>query len=427
MSQTAITSNKLALISFSAVLVLFLVLVDVLMIVEERDFLLQTEKRHAAEELDIMGKFLVEAMIRNDYVAVEQYIPQWAEARPDVVKIRVIAPNGFVIAQQQRESASPYLYELNKPIVYSGRLVLTLEIQWDLGAIHSFLHARIATLISLSIVVVIILGMLLWRVLKKTAINPLQREINERKKIESKLEDHTRELAAHVNELESYSYSIAHDLRAPVRSITSFSQILLEDLANKLEPQNKDALQRVISAGKYMAELIDDILALARITRDSIQFSPLQLSGMAECSIEQLRESQPGRQCEVTIEPDLAADGDRRLVQLLLDNLLGNAWKYTGKNPNAHIEFGTVPDSKQIFYVRDNGVGFDMQFASKLFQPFQRLHTREEFEGTGVGLATVQRIINRHGGKIWVESELNKGTTFYFTLKNTLSMGGESQ
>jgi signal transduction histidine kinase len=426
-TQTAAISNKLALISFSAVLVIFLVLVDVFMIVEERDFFLETERRHAAEELEIMGKFLTEAMIRNDYVAVEQYIPQWAKARPDVVMVRVIAPNGFVIAQHRHKAASRHIYELNKPIVYLDKLVLYLEIQWDLGSIHDFLHVRAATLVSLSIVAVIVLGMLLWRVLKKTAITPLQREIDERKRVESKLEDHARELAIHVDELESYSYSIAHDLRAPVRSITSFSQILLEDLHNKLEPKDKDALQRVIAAGKYMAELIDDILALARITRNSIRIESLQLSEMAEDSVARLRELHSERDCKVTIEPNLAANGDPRLIQLLLDNLLGNAWKYTGKNPKASIEFGVMPDSEQTFYVRDNGVGFDMQFANKLFQPFQRLHTREEFEGTGVGLATVQRIINRHGGKIWAESECGKGATFYFTFNNASTVGNKAQ
>jgi light-regulated signal transduction histidine kinase (bacteriophytochrome) len=255
----------------------------------------------------------------------------------------------------------------------------------------------------------------------------LQREIEERKKIEYKLEEHSRELAIHVDELESYSYTIAHDLRAPVRSITSFSQILLQDLGNKLEPQEESALQRVIAAGKYMAELIDDILALARITRDSIRIDSLPLSDMAESSVARLQESEPSRACKVTIEPDLFAHGDSRLIQLLLDNLLGNAWKYTGKKLDANIEFGAVADANQTFYVRDNGVGFDMQYANKLFQPFQRLHTREEFEGTGVGLASVQRIVNRHGGKIWVESELNKGTTFYFTLGNDSVIGDSAQ
>ncbi|WP_455210195.1 sensor histidine kinase [Kaarinaea lacus] len=426
MSQTAVKSNKLALISFSAVLVMFLILVDVFMIVEERNFLVKTEKRNAEEELDIMGKFLTEAMIRNDYVAVEQYIPQWAQARPDVVKIRVIAPNGFVIAQHRHEPASKYIYELNKPIVYFGKLVLTLEIQWDFVSIHDFLRKRTATLISLSIVAVIVLGMLLWQVLKKTAIVPLQREIEERKKIESKLEEHTRELAAHADELESYSYSIAHDLRAPVRSITSFSQILLQDLQAKLEPEDRSALLRVISAGKYMAGLIDDILALSRITRDSMKVAPLNLTEMAEDSVTRLREDHPARKCNVEIEANLSAKGDPRLIQLLLDNLLGNAWKYTANKPNASIEFGITSDSHQTFYVRDNGVGFDMQYADKLFQPFQRLHSREEFEGTGVGLATVQRIINRHGGKVWVESKLDQGTTFYFTLGNTTVTEGKS-
>ncbi|KPJ96503.1 MAG: hypothetical protein AMJ53_00500 [Gammaproteobacteria bacterium SG8_11] len=416
MTQTAVNSNKLALISFSAVLVMFLVFVDVFMIVEERNYLLATEKRHAEEELDIMGKFLTEAMIRNDYVAVEQYVPQWAKARSDVIKIRVLAPNGFVIAQHQHEPASDYLYELNKPIVYLEKLVLTLEIQWDFGSIRDFLQKRIAMLVILSIVAVAILGFSLWRVLKKTAILPLQREIDERKKVELKLEEHARELAVHADELESYSYSIAHDLRAPVRSITSFSQILLQDLDSKLEPEEKTALQRVVSAGKYMAGLIDDILALSRITRESIKIEPLRLSEMAQDSVIRLREIQPNRECNVAIESDLSANGDPRLIQLLLDNLLGNAWKYTGKKSAASIEFGAVSNSDQTFFVRDNGVGFDMQYANKLFQPFQRLHSRDEFEGTGVGLATVQRIINRHGGKVWAESELEKGTTIYFTL-----------
>ena len=416
MNYSVVKSNKLALISFSAVLVIFLVSIDVSLIIEERDFLLQTEKRHAEEELDIMGKFLTEAMIRNDYAAVEQYIPQWGKARPDVVSIRVIAPNGFVVAQHQHKPLSQYLYSINKPTVYLDKLVLYLETQWDFGSIHTFIQKRILTLLVISVVVVALLGWLLWRVLKKTAIIPLQSEIEERKKMEIKLEDHARELASHVEELESYSYSIAHDLRAPVRSITSFSQILVQDLGEKLQPQDKALLQRVTTAGKYMAELIDAILALSRITREKMRIGPLQLSEMAENSMARLRELEPERTCEVVIQPNLSASGDSRLVQLLLDNLLSNAWKYTGKNPQARIEFGVTRNSQKVFYVRDNGVGFDMQYADKLFQPFQRLHTREEFEGTGIGLATAKRVVNRHGGKIWVQSEVDKGTTFYFAL-----------
>lgn len=416
MSPTVITSNKLALLSFSSVLVLFLVIVDIFMVVEERDFLLQMEKRHAKEEMDIMGKFLTEAMIRNDYVSVERYIPQWSKARPDVVSVRVVAPNGFVVAQHRREPQSQHLYELNSSTDYLGKPVLKLEMQWDFGDIHEFIQNRLLKLLSLSVVIVAVLGWLLWRVLKIMAIDPLQREIAEREKVESQLASHTKELANHVEELESYSYSIAHDLRAPVRSITSFSQILKADAGDKLESQEQEVLQRVIAAGKYMAELIDDILALSRITRVKLSKEPLALSEMVEESIADLRQLEPDRDCEIVIQPNLSARGDAKLVRLLLQNLLDNAWKYTANQPRARIEFGMESQSHPVFYVRDNGVGFDMQYVEKVFQPFQRLHAQGEFQGTGVGLATAMRIVKRHGGKIWAKSELNKGATFYFTL-----------
>jgi signal transduction histidine kinase len=415
-SQTVITSNKLALISFTSVLVIFLVIVDIFMIVEERDFLLQMEKSHAKEEMDIMGKLLTEAMIRSDYATVEQYVPQWSKARPDVVSVRVIAPNGFVVTQHQRKPGSEHLYELNSSIRYLDKPVLKLEMQWDFGTVHNFIKNRLLKLLSISVVTVAVLGWLLWRVLKITAIDPLQREIAEREKVENQLAEHTKELASHVEELESYSYSIAHDLRAPVRSITSFSQILKTDIGDKLASQEQDVLQRIIAAGKYMAELIDDILALSRITRVKLAMEPLALSKMAEESIADSRHLEPGRDCEIVIQPNLSAKGDPKLVRLLLENLLDNAWKYTANQPHAHIEFGMEMQSQPVFYIRDNGVGFDMQYVDKIFQPFQRLHAHGEFEGTGIGLATAMRIVKRHGGEIWAKSELNKGATFYFTL-----------
>lgn len=418
MTRTAVTSNRWALISVSLVLAVFLIVVDMLMIAEERDYLLETAKRHVEDELDLMGELLTEVMIRNDYGSVEQYIPQWSKPRQDVIMVSVVSPNGFEVARFQRDTNSQYPYQLKKTVYYLDKPILDLEIQWDFGAIHSHIQNRIVKLISMSVVAVVLLGLLLWQVLKRTAIFPLQRYIEEREVFEARLEDHARELAMHVDELESYSYSIAHDLRAPVRSVTSFSQVLLLDVENKLAPQEINTLQRIIAAGKYMAQLIDDILALAKITRDHMVVKPLNLTSMAQSSVNQLRELEPHRDCVVIVHPELSASGDPRLIQLLLDNLLGNAWKYTGKIREARIEFGVVANGEgKTFYVKDNGVGFDMQYAGKLFQPFQRLHSREEFEGTGVGLATARRIVNRHGGKIWVESEPDKGTTFYFTLQ----------
>ena len=417
MTQSAITSNKWVLISVSSVLALFLIVIDFLIITDERDYLLETEKHHVEDELDLMGELLSEVMIRNDYGAVEQYIPEWSRPRPDVIMVSVVAPNGFVVARFQRKTNSPYLYKLKKPINYLDKHILDLEIEWDFGAIHTYLNKRIVRLITVSVITTMLLGMLMWQVFKRTAILPLQRYIEEREQFESKLENHARDLSMYVEELESYSYSIAHDLRAPVRSVTSFSQVLMLDAESKLTQQEKETLQRIVSAGKYMAELIDDILSLAKITRENMDVKPLNLSEMAKSSLHRLQESNPERSCEVNIHPNLLAKGDSRLVQLLLDNLIENAWKYTGKKDQAHIEFGSMHDGvKNTFFIRDNGVGFDMQYASKLFQPFQRLHAREDFEGTGVGLATSRRIVTRHGGKIWVESEPGKGTTFYFTL-----------
>lgn len=419
MKLNPVNNNKWALVSVSLVLAVFLIVVDMLMIAEERDYLLENEKQHVEDELDLVGDLLTEVMIKNDYGAVEQYIPQWSEARKDVVSVKVVAPNGFEVARFQRDPGSHNLYKLKKTIYYLDKPILDLEIQWDFGAINSHIRTRVVTLISVSVIAVALLGMLLWQVLKRTAILPLQRHIEEREVIETKLENHARELAMYVEELESYSYSIAHDLRAPVRSVTSFSQVLLDDMAKKLVPEERNTLNRIITAGKYMAELIDDILSLAKITRENMVLQPLNLSVMAECGLDRLRELQPHRACIVNVEPNLQAKGDSRLTQQLLDNLLENAWKYTAKNVEASIEFGSVPDSGgKVFYVRDNGVGFDMQYAGKLFQPFQRLHSKEEFEGTGIGLAIARRIVDRHGGKIWVESEINKGTTVFFTLQD---------
>ncbi|WP_455202902.1 sensor histidine kinase [Kaarinaea lacus] len=419
MSDATVAINKYALIWFSAVLTVFLVVADMLMIIDERDYLHKLETRHSEHELDMAGRLLTEAMIRNDYAAIEQYIPKWGAQRPDVVSIRVTAPNGFVVAQYQSQGrdASKHRLDLETQIDYMGRPVLGLQMQRDLSAIDTHIKKRAVELLVVSVVLVSVLGWILWLVLKRTAIAPLQKHISERKKIELELATHAKELELHVDELESYSYSIAHDLRTPVRSITSFSQVLLQDAGEKLSPADKDALRRVVDAGKYMAELIDDILALARITREAMKIEVLDLSALARISVARLRQLEPGRSVDVNIQAPLPERADSRLAQLLLDNLLENAWKYTSKTKQAQIEFGVLGSGEsKTYFVRDNGIGFNMQYAHKLFQPFQRLHGASEFEGTGVGLATVQRIVKRHGGKVWVESEENRGTTFYFSF-----------
>ena len=257
-------------------------------------------------------------------------------------------------------------------------------------------------------------------IMHRTTLQLRQREdeLNRhRNHLEELVGQRTHELSTVNRELEAYSYSIAHDLRAPLRAVTSFSQILLCEAAEKLDSDQRDSLQRVINAGKYMSDLIDDILELSRITRKELQREPVDLSGLVRDVLEQLRRAEPEREVTVAIADGVNVDGDPRLLRVALENLLGNAWKYTSKIEHPSIEFGTtVQQEKTVYCVKDNGIGFDMRYAEKLFHAFQRLHNSQDYEGTGVGLATVQRVVQRHGGEIWASSEPGKGSSFYFTL-----------
>jgi len=227
-----------------------------------------------------------------------------------------------------------------------------------------------------------------------------------------------KELEQANKELEAFSYSVSHDLRAPLRSMDGFSQALLEDYTDKLDTQGKDYLRRVRAACQRMSQLIDDLLNLSRVTRAEMRYEKVNLSALAKAVVVELQETQPERRVEFVIEEDITAHGDSHLLRVVLENLLNNAWKFTSKHPRARIEFGaTQREGKSVYFVRDDGAGFDMAYVGKLFVPFQRLHAETEFSGVGVGLATVQRIIHRHGGSVWAEGEVEKGATFYFTLE----------
>ncbi len=227
------------------------------------------------------------------------------------------------------------------------------------------------------------------------------------------------ELIVINKELESFSYSASHDLRAPLRSIDGFSLALLEDYGDKLEPEGKEHLQRVRAATVHMGHLIDEMLNLARMVRHELVREKVNLSAFATQIAAQLRKTDPDRQVTFDIAPGLMVEGDRTLLRVALENLLGNAWKFTSRQPEAHIEFAVEYQGEtKIYFVRDNGTGFDMKYADKLFGPFQRLHDVTEFPGTGVGLATVQRIIHRHGGSVWADAAPGEGATFYFIVEN---------
>ena len=232
------------------------------------------------------------------------------------------------------------------------------------------------------------------------------------------LGNYVRQIEHYENDLKAFNSSVSHDLRAPLRSIDGFSLAVLEDNADGLDEAGKDNLMRVRSASKRMDVLIGDMLHLSRVSQQEMVRKKVNLSRMAEMIAKEFREKSPERRVDFSIAPNVVVKGDEPLLRIALQNLLGNAWKYTSGHPSANIEFGvTEQKGKKAYFVRDDGAGFDMKLAGKLFGPFKRLHKGKEFEGNGIGLATVERIIRRHGGSIWAEAAVEKGATFFFTLR----------
>jgi signal transduction histidine kinase len=241
------------------------------------------------------------------------------------------------------------------------------------------------------------------------------RELN--KELEQRVKERTAQLEATNKELDAFSYSVSHDLRAPLRAISGFSEALLDEYGNKLDGEGKTYLRYLQEGSHEMSDLIDGLLKLSRSTRGGIAMERVDLSAMAAMVAEELRKAEPERRMTVHIAPGVEVFADPRLLRVVMENLLGNAWKYTSRTAEARIEFGVEEqEGKTVYFVRDNGAGFDMGYADKLFLPFQRLHKTSEFSGIGIGLATVERIIHRHDGRIWAQAAVGEGATFYFTL-----------
>jgi PAS domain S-box-containing protein len=264
------------------------------------------------------------------------------------------------------------------------------------------------------------------------------RDISERKQVEKRisqlnkeLRDRAAELEAANKELEAFSYSVSHDLRSPLQNIDSFSQILVEEYANRLDADGRDYVQRLRGSCEHMEEIIDALLVLSNLARHELVLGRVDLSALAKAISAELKQKDPDRLVDWVIAEGLAVDGDARLLRVVLENLFGNAWKFTAKRPRARIEFGALPQCNGVrtYFVRDDGAGFDMARAGHLFAPFKRLHDQSQFRGTGIGLATVQRVIRRHRGKIWAEGVVDQGATFCFTLTDETagSNGGDHQ
>jgi PAS domain S-box-containing protein len=250
----------------------------------------------------------------------------------------------------------------------------------------------------------------------------LSYDLTDRKETEEKLRKKTEELAITNRELESFSYSVAHDLRTPLQTIRNYSYLLTVDCADKLGDIGKDHLKRIDVAANKMKMIIENLLKLAKIAREQLHLENINLTAMAQSIIDELKMTETSRQVTTSVDEDLKAVGDVQLISVVLTNLIGNAWKFTGRNPESRITIGSKDiHGIRTFFINDNGAGFDIKKEKYLFQPFKRLHPENQFKGTGIGLATVYRVIQKHGGRIWAESEVNEGATFYFTLPGSVN------
>jgi len=361
----------------------------------------------------------VDPEVRGASETLQRNLPGAVKAYADATEAFVALSRQLIEAEQPGISQADYIAAGNQARELSFQL-------WAVASdeLHVLLQKRIDDLNrarswGLGLVALSLLLTVGVTGLVAKSINRVEQKILDlNATLERRVAQRTVELEAANKELESFSYSVSHDLRAPLRGIAGFTEALARNYRAKLDAAGGKYLDRVLAGTERMGQLIDDLLNLTRVGRADLVRRPVDLSAVARSVVENLHHAAPQRTIEWIIAEGVMVEGDSRLLRVVLENLLGNAWKFTAKQPVPRIEFGAVPGSegRPVCYVRDNGAGFDMNYASKLFDPFQRMHSLNEFPGTGIGLATVRRIVQRHGGRVWAEAKVDAGATIYFSL-----------
>ena len=435
--------------------------------------------RNLSAQAEIIGSNSVSALTFNDPQSAANTLAALRTV-PDIVSAGIVTPNGRLFARYVRTARPaadprtfPTSYEthtfsdnevlLRQPIIFQGAQLGTVYIRSDLNERANRLRRYVAIAVAI-LLLSLLAALLVSGIFRRAVAEPIvqlaevARSVSQERnytirakptgardevavlidafndmltqiqlrdtelqqahtELEQRVEERTRQLVAANRELEAFSYSVSHDLRGPLEVINGFSHILLIEHGGKLDPAAHDYVQQIGGATQRMAELIDDLLNLSRVSTTGMHRETVDLAAMARSIGDQLCRREPARGVEFVIHKCSTVQGDSRLLRIVLENLLRNSWKYTSNRELARIEFGCEQRvGRSAFFVRDNGAGFDSKLADRLFKPFQRLHATSEFPGTGIGLATVQRIIARHGGDVWAEGDVDKGATFYFTL-----------
>lgn len=408
-----LTGPRRSFRAFVIVLGTFLIIADTLIISQVYQRNITELETSALNEAGLFASFVLQDLTRGDYSSVEHAAANWGSSNTRISNISVVTANGFELAGYAHPTPPAHSKHFDQTITYGDNHSATIHLTVDTSHIRSFLLTLIGELLLFSLLLALLLGYFLRRV----AILPLSNEIEEHLRTEEKLEQSARELKLSNQELESCSYTMAHDLRSPLRAIISFTQILKDDNAGKLSAEDIDHIDRIHHAGQHMNALIDDLIELSRISRATLRPTDCNITELATKLLGRHQRSDTQREIACEVQPDMHNRGDPKMIERLLSNLIDNAWKYTQKTDKPEIQIGmTQKHGIKYFFVRDNGVGFDMQYADKLFEPFQRLHKSTEFEGTGIGLASAHRVVQLHGGEIRADAAPGKGCTITFSL-----------